>query len=127
MRAVLDTNVVIAGELVTGGFDVAVTSLTYAELAWGVSAAPDDVTRALRSAGLQRTRQIFGHGLPFDDEAAASYEHVTALVRARGRNVRARAVDLMIAAIARSHGAALITRSTEDFAGLDGLVDVIEA
>ena len=130
MRAVLDTNVVIAGDFGDfrdGDFDVAVTSLTYAELAWGVSAAPEEVARAVRGAALQRAQKILGPGLPFDDDAAASYGHITALIRARGRDVRPRAIDLMIAAIAHANDAAVVTHNVRDFAGLEGLVEVIPA
>jgi len=127
VRAILDTNVVIAGGFEAVGYEVAVTSLTYAELAHGVSSAADGAIRAVRGAELHRARRLLGDGLPFDDDAAASYGHITALVHARGRHGRARTTDLMIAAIAHANGAVVITRNVNDFAGLEGLVQIIPA
>jgi predicted nucleic acid-binding protein len=43
---------------------------------------------------------------------------------AAGRQPRARARDLLIAATAHAHGAGLLTYNLADFAGLDDLVDV---
>lgn len=127
MRAVLDTSVVIAGVEHVEGFDVALASPTYAELHFGVETAPTAETRTLRAARLDRLRFVFGPGLPFDDAAAASYGHICSLIRARGGNPRAHVIDRMIAAVAHSHRAAVITHNVNDFSGLDGLVPVIEA
>lgn len=126
-KAILDTNVIIAGGVPTKDFELAVASITYAELAYGVSVAPDAATRVIRGAELQRTRRLLGEGIPFDDEAAVSYGYITALVRAAGRNPRARVADLMIAAVAHANDAALITHNLADFAGLEDLIDVIPA
>jgi len=127
VKAILDTNVVIAGDFAAEGYDISVTSLTYAELTQGVSTAADGAIRAVRGAELHHARRLLGEGLPFDDEAAVSYGHITALVHAQGRHPRARRVDLMIAAIAHANGAAIITRNVKDFAGLETLVKVIAA
>lgn len=64
--------------------------------------------------------------LPFDAEAARAYGRVYAAVVASGRKARgARAVDLLIAAVACANGLPLYTRNPDDFQALDGLVDVI--
>ncbi len=62
----------------------------------------------------------------FDGEAARAYGRVYAAVSDAGRAARgARAVDLLIAATACAAGLPLCTRNPDDFAGLDGIVDVI--
>ena len=70
---------------------------------------------------------MLGPGLPFDDAAADAYETVCGLALSGGREVRGRVIDLMIAATAVAHGAAIITRNPNDFARLDGLISVISA
>jgi len=64
--------------------------------------------------------------LPFDADAARAYGRIYAAVTAAGRKAReARAVDLMIAAVACSAELPLYTRNPSDFAALDGLVDIV--
>lgn len=125
MRAVLDTSVVISGPLAHPGFELSVSALTWAELEYGTSKTTDPLERARRTRRNEHRREILGEGLPFDDAAAIHYGTVCELVMAQGRQVRGRTVDLMIAATAASHGAAVITRNPDDFAGLEGFIDVI--
>ncbi len=127
MKAVLDTSLLVAESLSHPGFDVAVVSLSWAELGYGVRKTKDPVERARREARVARLRVVLGAGIPFDDVAADAYETVCGLVMAGGREVRGRVIDLMIAATAAAHGAAVITRNTGDFTGLDGFVTVIAA
>ncbi|MEL4503820.1 PIN domain-containing protein [Luteococcus sp. H138] len=124
-RALLDTNLLISGDLLQPGFEVTVSSLTWAELGYGVRKATDPLERARRERRLARLRAVLGEGLPFDDAAAEAYGVVCGLVLESGRDVRGRAIDLMIAATAAAHGAAVITRNPKDFAGLEGLVEVV--
>jgi predicted nucleic acid-binding protein len=64
--------------------------------------------------------------LPFDAASSRDYGQVHAAVAARGRKARgARAVDLLIAAIAVSTGLPLDTLNPSDFEGLDDLVTVV--
>jgi predicted nucleic acid-binding protein len=64
--------------------------------------------------------------LPFDADAARAYGRIYAAVVAAGRKARgARTVDLMIAAVACSVELPLCTRNPNDFAALDGLIDII--
>jgi len=111
-RGVLDTSVVIDLETLDANalpLEVAVTTLTMAELAAGPHAATDAAERARRQDRLQRTEAAFVP-LPFDADAARAYGRVYAAVIAAGRKTRGvRAVDLMIAAIACSVGLPLYT------------------
>jgi predicted nucleic acid-binding protein len=125
---VLDTSVVIDLDSIDVSLlpaEVAVTAMTMAELAAGPHAAADPAERARRQDRLQRTEAAFSP-LPFDADAARAYGRVYAAVVAAGRNARgARAVDLMIAAVACSVELPLYTRNPNDFAALDGLVEII--
>jgi hypothetical protein len=56
-----------------------------------------------------------GRILSFDTDAAVIYAELFARHRSAGRP--AAIADLMIASIARAHGASVVTRDTEDFAG----------
>ena len=127
-RGVLDTSVVIDLDhldISVLPIEVAVTALTMAELAAGPHAAKDPAERARRQDRLQRTEAAFAP-LPFDADAARAYGRIYAAVTAVGRKARgARAVDLMVAAVACSVELPLYTRNPRDFAALEGLVEVI--
>lgn len=127
-RGILDTSVVIDLDRLAPTLlplEVAVTALTMAELAAGPHAATNSNERARRQDRLQRTEAAFDP-LPFDAEAARAYGRIYAAVASAGRKARgARAVDLMIAAIACSLGLPLYTRNPSDFAALDDLVEII--
>ncbi len=127
-RGILDTSVVIDLEhleLLSLPVEVAITALTMAQLAAGPHAATTSDDRARRQDRLQRTEATFAP-LPFDAEAARAYGRVHAAVVSAGRKARgARAVDLMIAAIACSVGLPLYTRNPKDFAALEDLVEVV--
>ena len=124
----LDTSVVIDLDSIDVRVlpsEVAVTAITMAELAAGPHAAKDPAERARRQDRLQRTEAAFSP-LPFDADAARAYGRIYAAVSTAGRKARgARAVDLMIAAIACSAELPLYTRNPDDFASLDGLVDIV--
>lgn len=129
MRAVLDTSVLVS-EVVHGYGGItewAVTSISYAELRYGVAAAKTVEDRVVRAARLERIKDAFGAGLAFDDRAATAYGLLTELVLADGRQPRGRVLDLMIAAVAHVNKAAVLTYNVKDFAGLGKLVPVIAA
>jgi predicted nucleic acid-binding protein len=88
-----------------------------AEILSGIAVLPKGRRReALEMAALAMFREDFaGRILPFDSDAAVIYGELFALRRSAGRP--AAIADLMIAAIARAHGASLVTRDTADFAG----------
>jgi predicted nucleic acid-binding protein len=126
-RGLLDTSVVIDLEHLDVGalpVEVAVSAVTMAELAAGPHAARDTDERARRQDRLQRAEAAFD-ALPFDGDAARFYGRIYASVAAAGRKARgARAVDLLIAATAGAAGLPLYTRNPDNFAALDGLVEI---
>ena len=100
--------------------EVAISSITLAELTAGPHASADAVERGRRQDRLQRAEAAFDP-LPFDANAARAYGRAFASATAAGRKARgARAVDLLIAA-----GLPLYTRNGDDFRALDGLIDVV--
>lgn len=127
-RGILDTSVVIDLEEFESSqlpIEVAVTAITMAELAAGPHATSDPDERGRRQDRLQRAEAAFDP-LPFDGEAARAYGRIYSAVVAAGRKARgARAVDLLIAAIASSHEMPLYTRNPEDFRSIQDLVDII--
>ena len=124
MRAILDTNLVIATDVPPLPGELAISIATVAELQFGVLAATDPRVRAQRLRRLSILQRRFAP-LPVDDAVAASYGQLAAAAVAAGRKPRARTMDLLIAATAHAHSARLYTREPDDFAGLDGLVDVV--
>ena len=118
VRGLLDTSVVIALEGLTAEQlpeEPAISALTLAELAAGPLATDDQDERARRQDRLQRVETLLDP-LPFDAAAARAYGRVYAATRAAEPKPRgARAVDLMIAAVALAHELPLFTRSPDDF------------
>lgn len=127
-QGLLDTSVVIDLERLDQRrlpVESAVSAITMAELAAGPHSTQDPDERARRQDRLQRAEAVFDP-LPFDAEAARAYGRVYAAVVASGRKARgARAVDLLIAAVACANRLPLYTRNPDDFQALEGLVDVI--
>lgn len=127
-RGLLDTSVLIDLEHLDVDVlpaEVAVSSLTMAELAADPHATADSDERSRRQDRLQRAEAAFDP-LPFDTNAARAYGRVFAAVNAAGRKARgARAVDLLIAATALAVGLPLYTRNGRDFEALDDLLTVV--
>jgi len=124
VRALLDTDLVIAVDVPMLEGEVAISVVTVAELHFGVLIARDQAIRAERLRRLSVLQRAFDP-LPVDDAVAASYGQLAAAVVAAGRQPRARTLDLLIAATAHAHGARLYTRNPDDFRGLDDLVEVV--
>jgi predicted nucleic acid-binding protein len=121
-RALLDTSVVIDLERISAEAlpeEQAVSAVTLAELAAGPHATDDAEERARRQDRLQRIEALLDP-LPFDAASARAYGRVYAATRAAGRKARgARAVDLMIAAVALANDLTLTTRNPTDFQHLE--------
>jgi predicted nucleic acid-binding protein len=125
VRALLDTSVVIdpTGAEIPAGTELAISTITVAELGIGVVAARDDAERVRRTIHLQRTRTAFEE-LPVDGSVAEAYVTTAIAMRSEGRNHRPRSFDLLIAATALAHDLPLFTRDVRDFILLRHLVDV---
>ena len=105
--------------------EVAVSSITLAELAAGPHLAAEPAERARRQARLQQAEALFDP-IDFDRAAARSYGQVVAAVALSGRSHRGRVADLLIAASAHARGLTVYTRNPDDFSGLETLVTVIQ-
>ena len=124
-RAILDTSVVIADQVAPIPGFLAISAITLAELNFGVLVAKTTEVRAERLRRLSLLQQRFD-ALPVDEAVSVSYGRLAAAVVDAGRQPRQRVMGLLIAATAHAHGARLYTQNVRDFAGLEGLVDVIE-
>ncbi len=127
-RGLLDTSVVIDHDSLDPEQlpdESAICGVTVAELAAGPLATDDAQERARRQERLQWVTATWDP-LPVDADAARAYGRVFAAVRASGRTARFRFADLLIAATAAAHGLPLYTRNPEDFAGLEGVVQIVE-
>ncbi len=123
MKAVLDTSVVLATDVAPLPDELAISAATLAELHFGVLVAREPATRAERLRRLALLQRQFD-ALPVDATVAASYGTLAAAVAAAGRQPRARAIDLLIAATAHAHGARLYTRNARDLTGAEELLDI---
>ena len=97
--------------------DMYLTAVNEAELLYGVAIMPTGRRRDTLEAAMTR---LLGHGfrgriLPFDSAAARVCAEISAKRRHAGRPIAE--ADCQIAAIARSHGAVLVTRNVRDFEG----------
>ena len=93
------------------------TSLSQAEILSGLAIMVEgrrrlDLQAAARAMFLE---DFDGRVLPFDKEAAIAYASIFAARRRAGRP--AATLDLMIASIAQSRGASVVTRDTSGFDG----------
>ena len=93
------------------------TTISEAEILYGIAQMHSGRRqRELAEAAREMFREDFaGRILPFDREAAGHCAALRAARKAAGRPIGM--ADAMIAAIARSRGAALATRNTADFTG----------
>lgn len=118
VRGLLDTSVVIAVERLAAESlpeEPAISALTLAELTAGPLATDDEQERARRQDRLQRVEALLDP-IPFDAAAARAYGRVYAATREADRKpCGARAVDLLIAAVALAGDLPLFTRNPADF------------
>ncbi|TDW17269.1 PIN domain-containing protein [Kribbella kalugense] len=124
MRALLDTSVLIEGLGEPVDAEFAISTISLAELHFGVLVAKSAEIRAGRLRRLAGIERAFD-ALPVTDAVARIYGSFAATVAAAGGQPRARAFDLVIAATAATHEAALYTRNPKDFRALQDLVEII--
>ena len=93
------------------------TSLSRAEILAGIAVMPDGRRRAAlaESAAAMFGEEFQGRILPFDAEAATAYAAFFALRRQSGRPIAT--TDLIVAATAHAHDAAVVSRDTRGFEG----------
>jgi predicted nucleic acid-binding protein len=93
------------------------TSLSQAEILSGLAIMVEGRRRLdlQAAARLMFLEDFDGRVLPFDTEAAVAYANIFAARRRAGRP--ATTLDLMIASVAQSRGASVVTRDTSGFEG----------
>lgn len=124
MRAVLDTSILIASDVPPLDGELAISAASLAELHFGVLVAASPAVRAERLRRLSILQRTFD-AIPVDPDVAASYGRLAAAVVDAGRQPRARAFDLLIAATAHAHQARLYTRNADDLAGVEELIEIV--
>ncbi len=124
MRAVLDTSVLIGGDPLEPGLETAISTVSIAELHFGLLVAGDDDARALRATRLGLLEARYPDPLPVDDRVAREWGRLQAAVASRGGNPRRRTADLAIAATANVHAAILVTTNPKDFTIIQDLVRI---
>lgn len=94
---------------------VTLTSITVAELRYGVARLPEGARRDLLATAVEGLllEDFRGIALPFDAAAAAHYAEIVAARERGGRPIGM--ADGQIAAICRANGARLATRNGRDF------------
>ncbi len=128
MGIVLDTCVLIAAEKQKINFsklesceEIFITTITASELLVGVKLADNETRRNKRSAFVEHILNSFTI-LPFSTESARIHSEIHASLWRKGKLIGAH--DMIIAAIAMSHGYSLVTGNYKEFARVVGL-DVI--
>jgi predicted nucleic acid-binding protein len=128
-RGLIDTSVVIRYAEIDPGrlpAEIAISTLTLAELTAAPLATTDELERARRQERLQHFESGV-ESLNFSSSCARAYGHVYAATRTAGRQPRGtRAVDLMISATALAHDLPLYTLNARDLWGLEGLLKVVD-
>ncbi|KFI49705.1 type II toxin-antitoxin system VapC family toxin [Bifidobacterium biavatii] len=100
--------------IATSLHEMHLTSITIAELLYGLALLPESRRRyRLEHTVLACVDTFQERTLPFDRQAAPYYGSIVATRRKIGRPIGVQ--DAMIAAIARSRGATLATRNVKDF------------
>jgi hypothetical protein len=91
------------------------TTITQAEILYGIETLPPGKRRVRLLAAVEKmfAAEFAGRILPFDEDAARAFAGIVAARDSAGRPISQ--FDAMIAAIARSHRAAVATRNIADF------------
>ena len=129
--SILDTNVlseafkpspskvVLAWLAAQEPLSVFTTTVTQAEVLYGIEMLPAGKRRSALAAAVDRVfaAEFRSRILPFDEDAARAYPIIVAARNDLGRPISQ--FDAMIAAITRSRRASLATRNTKDFEECD--------
>lgn len=95
--------------------DVCISSITYAELAYGVEKSAQPERNRLALSMMLSSIEI----VAFDDAAADEYGEIRAGLEGKGTPIGS--LDMLIAAHARSLGCTLVTNNTKEFCRVEGL------
>lgn len=123
-RAVLDTSVLVATDVPALAGELAVSAASLAELHFGVLVTDDTQVRAARLRRLTLIEHLFTP-LAVDGAVARSYGHLASMVARHGRLAPPRVLDLVVAATAHAHDAALYTRNAEDLRGIEDSLEIV--
>lgn len=131
MRALLDTNILIAAsqpDEATPDLDdfesLQVSALTWAELFKGLHTTTDLGEYKVRSLRLSSLQSAFGTGIPFDDACADAYDSILMHTVAAGSSARSHVIDRLLAATALAHKLVLVTRDQRAYAGLEDIIRI---
>lgn len=118
-RALLDASILLGEDASLPAMDAAISAITLAQLHQGALAAtsPQDRAELLRRVAV--VERSFD-ALPVDDAVAREYGRLSALTA----GVRISIADLLVAATASAHGAALWTHRAEAFAALADALEI---
>jgi predicted nucleic acid-binding protein len=97
--------------------DLHVTTVTMAEILYGIELTSSSRRREVVRAGAEKMfGEVFAdRTLAFEDRAARAFSQIVSSRRRQGKQMSG--IDAQIAAIARIHGATLATRNTYVFEG----------
>lgn len=96
---------------------IAVSIISYMEIYEGILRSPDRPSAEAKFAAFMEATPI----LPFSPTTARTCALLRDQLRRDGKRVRARALDLLTAAIAIEHGLTLVTRNVHDYDDISGL------
>lgn len=109
--------VVTAWVRARGAAEMFTTSITLAEVRYGIERLPNGRRKdVLRAAAEDVFSRFADHVLPFDASAAVDYAEVVSARERAGAPIDG--FDAQIAAICRARGATLATRNVNDFRGV---------
>lgn len=119
-----DTSVLIGEPPSSMEIEAAISTVSIAELHFGLLVAADDEARARRASRLGLIEARFPDPIPVDDRIAREWGRLKATVAQRGANPRTRSADLAIAATASVHDVPLLTHNVKDFRVVADLIDI---
>jgi predicted nucleic acid-binding protein len=95
--------------------EVFITTITQAEVLYGVEVLPTGKRRTLLRAAIEKllATEFSGRIIPFDEHAAIAYANIVCDRERIGRPISQ--FDAMIASACRSRSATIATRNVEDF------------
>jgi predicted nucleic acid-binding protein len=95
-----------------------ISLITYMEVYQGVLASPDPIQAEAKLDAFVEAVPV----APFSVEVARRCAYLRTELKRRGKPVRSRALDLLIAATAIEHDLTLVTRNLADYEDIPGLL-----